>query len=124
MRDNPKETKMSTKNTKRNLVVDDRMKSRKGRRKYKNETLLQLQRRKEKELLNQWKAERDNTKKTKLIVRKQAHDVSRREKERFIDETDYIEEDRYIWKHDGCNKECLEENCAEYIMEHLFSCYD
>jgi hypothetical protein len=59
-----------------------------------------------------------------LIVRKQAHDVSRREKERFIDETDYIEEDRYIWKHDGCNKECLEENCAEYIMEHLFSCYD
>jgi hypothetical protein len=91
MRDNPKETKMSTKNTKRNIVVDESMKSRKGRRKYKNESLLQLQHRKEKELLKQWKAVRDDAKKTKSIVRKQAHDVCRREKERFneTDETDY-----------------------------------
>lgn len=89
---------------KRNLVVDDRVKSRKGRRRYKNETLSQQQLRKEKELLKQWKAIRDDAKKTKLIVRKQAHDVSRREKERFneTDETDYEfcgePEDRYIFK--------------------------
>ena len=90
--------------SKRNVVVDDGMKSRKGRRKYKNESLLQLQRRKEKELLKQWKAVRDDAKKTKSIVRKQAHDVSRREKERFneTDETDYeicgAPDDRCVFK--------------------------
>jgi hypothetical protein len=78
-------------NNKRNLVVDDRVKSRKGRRRYKNETLPQQQLRKEKELLKQWKAVRDDAKKTKSIARKKAHDVSQREKESFneTDETEY-----------------------------------
>ena len=89
--------------SKRNIVVDDGMKSR-TKRKYKNESSLQLQRRKEKELLKQWKAVRDDAKKTKSIVRKQAHDVSRREKERFneTDETDYeicgAPDDRCVFK--------------------------
>ena len=88
-------------NSKRNLVVDDRVKSRKGRRRYKNETLPQQQLRKEKELLKQWKAVRDDAKKTKSIVRKEAHDVSRREKERF-NETEYefcgAPEDRCVFR--------------------------
>lgn len=109
--------------------VDDRVKSRTKRR-YKNETLPQQQLRKEKELLKQWKATRDNAKKIKLIVRKQAHDVCRREKARFneIDESEYNDggyvEDRYIWKHDGCNEECLKENCEQYILEYLSCGYD
>jgi hypothetical protein len=117
-------------NNKRNVVVDDRVKSRKGRRRYKNESLPQQQLRKEKELVKQWKAVRDDAKKTKSIVRKQAHDVSRRDKARFneTDESEYNDggyiEDRYIWKHDGCNKECLKENCAQYILEYLCSGYD
>jgi hypothetical protein len=74
--------------TKRNtIVVDDRTKCR-NKRTYKNETVLQQQRRKEKELLKQWKAARDSGKKTKLIVRKQAHDVRRGEKERFGEDDD------------------------------------
>ncbi len=104
---------MSAKNTKRSIVVDDGMKNRKGRRRYKNETSSQQQLRKEKELLRQWKAVRDDAKKTKLIVRKQAHDVSRREKERFTetDETDYeicgAPDDRCVFK---CCPEYREHN--------------
>lgn len=97
-------TKMSTKMSAKLNMDDEQSRRRRTRNKYKNETLLQEQRRKEKELLKQWKAARDNEKKSKLIIRKQAHDVSRREKERFseTDETDYefcgAPDDRAVFK--------------------------
>jgi hypothetical protein len=94
------------------------------------ETLLQQQRIKEKQLLKQWKTERNAEKKTRLIVRKQAHDVRGREKQRFsdMDESEYDErgyiEDRYVWKHEGCNAECREDNCEQYMLEYVCSGYD
>ena len=101
---------MSTRLNKRNIVIEDslRQRSKKNQRTnkrknhiHRSEDMVQQQRRKEKELLNQWKAERDETKKNNSIVRNQAQDVSRREKERF-NETDYEfcgePEDRYILK--------------------------
>ena len=122
---------MTTKMSKQNINVDDAIKTRTKRNHVsiiEDETL--LQRIKEKQLLKQWKATRDNTKKTKLILRKQAHDVCRREKARFNerDESEYNDggyvEDRYIWKHDGCNKECLKDNCEQYILEYLSCGFD
>jgi hypothetical protein len=97
-------TSTSTSNTsntytmyKRTIVVDD-IQGRRTNTKRKDiktkpvdiDTLLQQQRAKEKQLLKQWKAARADGKKTRLIVRKKAHDVSRGEKQRFseIDENE------------------------------------
>lgn len=102
---------MSTQLKKRNVVVEDsllRKRSKKHQRsnKRKNHShtsgdMIQQQRRKEKELLKIWKAMRDDEKKTKSIIRKQAQVVSRNEKECF-NETDYEicgePEDRCIFK--------------------------
>jgi hypothetical protein len=113
--------------SKQNINVDDAIKTRTKRNHVsiiEDETL--LQRIKEKQLLKQWKAERNAEKKTRLIVRKQAHDVSRGEKQRFgyIDESEYDErgyiEDRYVWKHEGCNAECKADNCQKYMLEYLY----
>ena len=83
---------------KRTIIVDDIQGRRRTNTKRKDiktkpvdiDTLLQQQRAKEKQLLKQWKAARADGKKTRLIVRKKAHDVSRGEKQRFseIDENE------------------------------------
>ncbi len=112
----------STKMSSTKMSINHEVKNRTKRR-YKNETLIQQELKKEKELLKQWKAARYSEKKTKLIVRKKAHDVRRSEKERFteIDEND--SEDRYIWKHVDCNEECLIDDCQQYILDYLCSGY-
>jgi hypothetical protein len=91
------------------------------------QTLLQQQRIKEKLLLKQWKADRTTDKKRRLIIRKQSHDVRRREKERLseMDESEYDEAgcitDRYVWKHAGCDEICKADNCVQYMLGYLAS---
>jgi hypothetical protein len=122
--------------TKKNIVLDNAFITKRRGAKRKNtframevetQTLLQQQHIKEKQLLKQWKAARAIEKKTRLIVRKQAHDVSRREKQRFsdMDDGEYDEAgciaDRYVWKHTGCDEECKADNCLQYMLEFLSS---
>lgn len=120
---------MSSSMKKTNVVVDNakNCRSRTTKRKSSSlfrematdtQTLLQQQRIKEKQLLKQWKADRAYEKKTRLIIRKKAHDVRRGDKERF-DENDG--DDLYIWKHDGCDEACLKDNCMQYMLDYLFS---
>jgi hypothetical protein len=118
---------------KRNLVVEREMQGRNKRKNFKqnkktDETLMEQQRRKEKEVLKEWKAARESGKKNQLIIRKQSRDVRRGEKERFA-ETDASEYDdsgfivnRAVWKHEGCNTECLQDNCQQYMLEYLYGC--
>jgi hypothetical protein len=118
---------------KRSLVVEREMQGRNKRKNFKqnkktDETLMEQQRRKEKEMLKEWKAARESGKKNQLMIRKQSRDVRRGEKERFA-ETDASEYDdsgfivnRAVWKHEGCDADCLKDNCQQYMLEYLYGC--
>ena len=118
---------------KRSIVVDREMQGRNKRKSFKKnkkteETLMEQQRRKEKEMLKEWKAARESGKKTQLIIRKQSRDVRRGEKERFAetDASDYDDSgfivNLAVWKHEGCHAECLQDNCQQYMLEYLYGC--
>jgi glutamate synthase domain-containing protein 2 len=126
---------------KRNVVVEDHTfgrntikKHESNRRRTKEtddeaelETLLQEQRVKEKQLLQQWKEVRENEKKIRSIMRNQSRDIHARGRECFtINEGphDMVSdaESHYIWKHDGCNNECKMDNCMSWLLESGLNC--
>ena len=126
---------------KRNVVVEDHAFGRKNIKKHESnrriketadeaelDTLLQQQRIKEKQLLQQWKEVRENEKKIRSIMRKQSRDFHARGRDYFTRNEDPYEmvsdtESHYIWKHDGCNDECKMDSCMSWLLESGLICY-
>ena len=113
---------------KRNIVVDREMKGRNKRKSFtkgnkkRDETLLQQQRRAEKEVLKQWKDNRASEKKTQIIMRKQSRDVRAGEKEYFnILDGGIDEETHYVWKNDGRHTKYVPDDCKQWIIDYLLS---
>ena len=126
---------------KRSIVVEDQAFGRKNikthesnRRRAKQiddavelDTLLQQQRIKEKQLLQQWKEVRENEKKIRSIMRNQSRDIHARGRDCFTRNEGPYEmvsdaESHYIWKHDGCNDECKTDNCMSWLLESGLNC--
>ena len=122
----PEQKRKMPNQMKRNIVVDREMKGRNKRKSFtkgnRDETLLQQQRRTEKELLKQWKDNRASEKKTKIIMRKQSRDVRAGEKECFNPLDGAIDEEtHYVWKNDGRHTKYVPDDCKQWIVDYLLS---
>ena len=128
---------MYTSIKKRSIVVEDHAFGRKNIKKRERNhhskqtatvevelnTLLQQQRIKEKQLLQQWKEVRENEKKIRSIMRNQSRDFHAKGRDCFTrNEDPYDAESHYIWKHDGCNDECKADNCMSWLLESGLNC--
>ena len=126
---------------KRSIVVEEHDVVRKNTKKYEInrrhtkeideevelDTLLQQQHDKKKQLLRQWKEVRENEKKIRSIMRNQSRDFHARGRDGFTKiEGPYgmvnNTESHYIFKHDGCNVECKEDNCVSWLLESGLNC--
>lgn len=116
---------MSSCQQKRSIVVDEEMCIRRVKRseckkKPEEYNIMKMQRLKEKQILNQWKADRDAEKKTRFIARSKSRDISKEEKQKLEEQDDEAvveEKTQSIQKHEHCNSACAADNCLWWKLE-------
>jgi hypothetical protein len=114
---------MSSCQQKRSIVIDEetcirRVKRSEFKKKPEEYNIMKMQRLKEKQILNQWKADRDAEKKTRFIARSKSRDISKEEKQLEPDSShNYEETPKSIWKHENCTEECAADDCLWWKLE-------
>lgn len=83
--------------------------------------MMKAQKQKDKQELKSYKRKRDTEKRTRNILLLQSRRVKDIEKMVSVKVFDEYEEHSgtFVWKHEGCNAECLQNDCLDWILENI-----
>lgn len=83
--------------------------------------IMKSQKQKDKQELQSYKRKRDMEKRTRNILLLQSRRVKDIEKMVSVKVFDEYEEhsETFVWKHEGCNAECLQNDCLDWILENI-----
>jgi len=85
------------------------------------EDVLKRQKQKEKQHLQVWKRQRNTKKRESKILISQSRQVKDTQKMESVKVFDEYEEHNgtFVWKHEGCNAECLNQDCLDWILDNI-----